>query len=695
MTYPKIDMVCKDCGSTYQLSQKTFDAHKKDPNYHWRCPSCRNKFFAEVLKNARDNMTDQQKEEAIRKSAEGHKKRLQNMTEEEKARYREAHSQGQKNRWAKIPKEERLNYMSDLKSGYNRWFENMSDDEKKSFGDKVREGQLNMSAEERDRMLKNRGESRKKAWELLSPEERKRLMENAHAASKDWWANLSDEERQRRLDSVHADAEKWRNGLSEEEWEKWNGSLRNSLQNYWDNISDEEKDERMLALYEGRDLWWENASDEIRNEYRERGKKLSDIQKEWWANLPDSKKRDFAQKRKDYWDNLPISEKKRIIHKMVSPRNGTNSLNVQFEETFTNHNLDKCFVYVREYKSFNGIYLHSWDYGIFDENGELVMLVDMDGAYYHADTCDYDGMHSKEDCDEKRFLSLPEGMKFCIIPENNFDEGFKFMEHLLAISFDQYCDELFKELRSQPFPEPSRTDEELMKSYDTLERMDPYDDWHQDMSLETHQGDWLILSFHQSIWTDHRDGELSPYETWRNDDMLKSMIRSHQIYHTFINKNKVSQCFNSIRVQFMSGGRAKMIIAKYLMDYNEIFDPFSGYSGRMLGAISLDKHYIGQDTSAVRVNESNRLLQFLHKYEIHFNATISQNDIHHSSGKYECLFTCTPSGDEWIDLCLERFTCKRYAFIVDSTDKYKHYIDCSLQNKSYYANDQYIIIIDK
>ena len=79
-------------------------------------------------------------------------------------------------------------------------------------------------------------------------------------------------------------------------------------------------------------------------------------------------------------------------------------------------------------------------------------------------------------------------------------------------------------------------------------------------------------------------------------------------------------------------------------------------------------------------------------------------------GDNTCLFTCPPYGekehwnknrneiekscDEWIDLCLEKYKCKKYLFVVDETEKYKDKIVETLTNKSHFgSNNEYVILI--
>ena len=161
---------------------------------------------------------------------------------------------------------------------------------------------------------------------------------------------------------------------------------------------------------------------------------------------------------------------------------------------------------------------------------------------------------------------------------------------------------------------------------------------------------------------------------------------------------------------------AKYIINKYLNDFNIIRDPFSGYSGRMLGAWSLNKKYVGSDLNTEVVKESNKIIDFIvkpvcqKKLNLLPNLTIFQDDVLNTelSSIDECLknkrvalLTCSPydtreiynnervflSCPEWIDKCLSKFSnyIKDYVFVCDDTvldSKYSKYIVEDIQNLS-------------
>lgn len=156
---------------------------------------------------------------------------------------------------------------------------------------------------------------------------------------------------------------------------------------------------------------------------------------------------------------------------------------------------------------------------------------------------------------------------------------------------------------------------------------------------------------------------------------------------------------------------AANLIKKYLNNFSEIVDPFSGFSGRLIGAANCNKAYIGKDINEEHVRESNEIIQ----YKNYQDCSVSIEDLlkKENAESYECLFTCPPYGgkehwnesndevekscDEWIDLCLEKYKCKSYLFVVDETEKYKDKVVEEIGNKNGFfrkKNSELVVLID-
>lgn len=220
----------------------------------------------------------------------------------------------------------------------------------------------------------------------------------------------------------------------------------------------------------------------------------------------------------------------------------------------------------------------------------------------------------------------------------------------------------------------------------------------------------VIKEYHKSIWYCNRQGHKSPYDAWYDSSIMKKCIENRLKYkgdNLSLENLRYGLTTSKLapKVSIFKPSLAKYLINKYLNQYNEIFDPCSGFSGRMLGAWSLNKKYIGQDINNIIVNESNNIIKDFNLQ----NVSIKQTNSLNTKGTYECLFTCSPYNDkenwnqdienltcdEWIDICLKNYNCKSYLFVVDKVEKYKKHIVEEIINKSNFGtNKEYIVLIN-
>jgi len=221
----------------------------------------------------------------------------------------------------------------------------------------------------------------------------------------------------------------------------------------------------------------------------------------------------------------------------------------------------------------------------------------------------------------------------------------------------------------------------------------------------------VIRFFHKSLYKAFRKGNKSPLEAWQDKGLvLKSALNRLRYVHKCTPRDIV-QGFNvakiAPKVSIFKPSLAEELIQKYLKDFKTVVDPFSGFSGRMVGAFRKGKKYFGWDINEEHVKESNEIKDFL-KLE---NVEIEVEDLIKAPVKSfneAALFTCPPYGDkehwdenevekscdEWIDLCLEKYKCSKYLFVVDKTEKYKENVVETLTNKSHFGkNQEYVILI--
>jgi len=412
----------------------------------------------------------------------------------------------------------------------------------------------------------------------------------------------------------------------------------------------------------------------------------------------------------DYHSKMSPADRLQLTQKVIGSATANNQFHKKFVETFNSSIISSNFYIVAENGATTDNTVKIWDYGIYDRStDQLVMLIDLDGAYYHGDKIDYNGIHSKEEYDERRYSIVPSGVKLCIIYKLKFNRSFEIMIKNLMQNYDQFIEEQFNQCRLVPFPYPRYTDTELWKSWDQLHKLNCTNKY-INLSTRNREGDRIISHFHHSIWEASVNGKPSPFNAWHDDKLLKKVIENRMIYVNILNPNKILQGFNVAKigqkVSVFSAGRAKLLIHRYLSEYDEVFDPFSGFSGRMLGAVSLGKKYIGQDISPIHVTESNNIIDFLGLQD---KALVTIVNCLTNTGTYQCLFTCPPYGDKerwldvpvdtrscdgWIDVCLNNFKCDRYLFVVNSTERYNDNVVDTITNKSHFgSNEEYIVMI--
>ena len=263
---------------------------------------------------------------------------------------------------------------------------------------------------------------------------------------------------------------------------------------------------------------------------------------------------------------------------------------------------------------------------------------------------------------------------------------------------------MFNWCRSIEFPYPEYEDKRLTNDFKNLKKYNvteyiPY----------AKLGQSIIRQYHKSMYHAHVGSYKSPYDAWYDDKLLKKAIINRLIYKNDVDPSKILAGFSiakiAPKVSMFNPVLAKYLTLKYLKDYDEVFDPFSGYSGRMLGVASTGKYYVGQDLNNVAVEESNHIIEFLDLA----TCTVSNKDICMSSVTYQSLLTCPPyykneiysdeikfkSCAEWIDEVISKFTCQRYVFVVDSTVKYADSIAEVLKSKSHFSQtEEHVVVIN-
>ena len=215
----------------------------------------------------------------------------------------------------------------------------------------------------------------------------------------------------------------------------------------------------------------------------------------------------------------------------------------------------------------------------------------------------------------------------------------------------------------------------------------------------------LPFPFTDDIYKCHRKGKKSPYEAWNDMSLRQKAIENRLTYGRFgeyhtcdrIYPEDVVTAFSVMKiapkVSNFSATRAYTLSRKYLSSAKTIVDPFAGFGGRKQGCEDAGFTYIGFDR------------EIKNKLDITERDVLDMKEIE----TYDALFTCPPysdkeewlkpmevikSCDEWIRVCLSKFNCKLYLFVVDDTEDYKDYVTELIENKSHLnTNYEKVILI--
>ena len=339
----------------------------------------------------------------------------------------------------------------------------------------------------------------------------------------------------------------------------------------------------------------------------------------------------------------------------------------------------------------------SFDFAVFN-NSELKLLIEIDGIYYHGLTEDSNGKHVRGETDCERFSKVPEGVKYIVCDDNNIEKCFDEITKVYDMDYNEWIKSIIGDLPKE-FPFPKYDDKRLQKDWKHLQEWE----WNKN----SYVGSSIVRHFHESIWEAHVGKNISPVECWNNKELLEKTVRNRMIYSSRLSSQSIVDGFNvskiAPKVSVFNPMLAKYLIKTYLNEFSEVFDPFSGFSGRLLGCCALGKKYVGQDINTKHVIESNRIIDYLR-----LNASVKEQDIFIDQGEYECLFTCPPYGlkeiwnenetnytcDMWIAQCITRYDCEKYLFVVDSSERYKDYIIGEITNCSHFCNrKEYIVLI--
>lgn len=567
---------------------------------------------------------------------------------------------------------------------------------KKERSKKMAERMANMSEEEKKAMYKKASTNSKKFFDKMkkeNPEAFEARMNRVNAGAQKWRENETEEER-RRISEIHSESNRhrWENMTTSEK-----EAYKQNARNIWANKTEEEKEKHRQHSID----MWANLSQE---EYDQRRANHSKAHKEYLDNLSDfeisERSAKIAKGVKNWLSTMSMEDYRKYI--LDRTKNlPENKLSLKFEEEFRKQ-LSIGMRIIKEYPTFNydqneTKYIHSWDYGILDSNDNIILLIDIDGNYFHADTTEYDYNMARESSDVNRVLAIPDGVKVMVAYEQLFDESINWFKKIINMTFDQWKELIFNYYHNMPFPYPTYDIIDMMKSFNRLPKIVISNKHFSVSAMHIRVGDHIIFNFHRSIWHSNKDKHMTPYNAWYNENIMKDMISHHLFIHNHLNKNKITQGFMvsdiAPRVPVFSAARAMILMERLMKNVHEVFDPYPEFSGRMLAAIANKCKYIAYENDQTLYNERQNMLSFLNNNGIETDVTFTIQ----GSGSFQCMFTSVSNmknQDQIIDDLISRYKCQQYVLIASDIEKYMNRVEEVIYNISPCDPPiEYIIII--
>ena len=342
---------------------------------------------------------------------------------------------------------------------------------------------------------------------------------------------------------------------------------------------------------------------------------------------------------------------------------------------------------------------HHFDFALF-KDGNLKCLVDIDGEYNHGLLSDADGKHVQGQKDCERFSKVPDGVNFVVVDSAKVtEENIAEIMETVGMDYEKFIRSIVENL-PKDFPYPTYSDKRMRKDWEHLCKYD----WNKGQRL----GMSIVSNFHKSIWTSRVGNKPSPADAWNDKELLEKCVRNRFIYKSNLSSQNIAHGFNvcklAPKVSVFNPSFARHILLKYAPGVKTIVDPFSGFSGRMLGACSLGMKYAGYDLNENAVKESNDIIGFLG-----LDASVERKNLNDLESSADVLFTCPPYGtkelygnetefhscEEWIDECLARFKCGKYIFVVDEPGKHSAFVKEEISNDSHFsAAKERVIVIE-
>jgi hypothetical protein len=186
-----------------------------------------------------------------------------------------------------------------------------------------------------------------------------------------------------------------------------------------------------------------------------------------------------------------------------------------------------------------------------------------------------------------------------------------------------YVETAFHYWRRRGFPFYRLSDSEMVAEFARLSEIHITDVMYRNCLRGSNAGLRLANHFHPQMWSVRVSRYMSPMDCFMHDDYFRAAIRrSLSVWPERHGAN--ASCIRRILKSFsncaaVSNFRpviARAIIARYTASGETVVDFSAGYGGRLVGALSLSRHYVGIDPCAMQVRGLRRCIAKLSQLKL-------------------------------------------------------------------------------
>jgi len=176
----------------------------------------------------------------------------------------------------------------------------------------------------------------------------------------------------------------------------------------------------------------------------------------------------------------------------------------------------------------------------------------------------------------------------------------------------------FRFWRGEGFPHYRLSTRDVRLEFDRVLKLDGNQMFLKGDLRSSNAGLKLANAFQPLMWRTRVSRYLSPMDVFKNDDLLRrAILRSLTIWPGRFGAN--ASCLRRILKTFSSTASvsnyrpavAKAVISRYSRHKSIVVDFSAGYGGRLLGALALERRYIGIEVNKIQVHGYRRMRRAL------------------------------------------------------------------------------------